>query len=162
MAVGRIPKPRTLRLIEGNPSRKPLPDSPPEYNVSGDRVPTGLDDIAKKKWLEIAPQLIERGVLQDVDRDTLSTYCMWWSILSQLEHKRQVCGMRDFSELSAILIRLRDASIQLRSYAAELGITPACRARVVSSLSQTAQDEFESFIAEFEDAETAKVLKSSG
>ena len=72
---GRRPKPTALKLIEGNPGKRPLPKDEPTPPV-GATKPKGLGAVASRKWDELAPLLTESRILTVVDAGALEAYCV--------------------------------------------------------------------------------------
>jgi phage terminase small subunit len=71
---GRKPKPRALKILAGNPGRRPLPKAEP--------IPTGLAEMPKwlskeavKVWEELAPEAITLGTLTSYDADQFGMLC---------------------------------------------------------------------------------------
>ena len=62
MVTGRKPKPRELRLVEGNPGKRPLPPPDPSQHPLG-RVPPGLSEQHRKLWNRVKRELpwLKRG-----------------------------------------------------------------------------------------------------
>lgn len=70
---GPKPKPTRLRVLEGNPSKRPLNDQEPE--PSGEAVcPDYLSDDAKAAWSEIMASL-PPGMITAADAPLLAAYC---------------------------------------------------------------------------------------
>jgi P27 family predicted phage terminase small subunit len=73
---GRPPKPREQKIAEGNPGKRPLPET---YKMPGGVVtpetfrtpPEHLTDTAKEWWLDAVPVLQESGMLEKIDRPML-------------------------------------------------------------------------------------------
>jgi phage terminase small subunit len=68
MAVrGRKPKPTHLKVLSGNPGRRPLPESEPKPQPVAPPCPDWLPEEARAKWDELAPELERLGLLTAVD-----------------------------------------------------------------------------------------------
>lgn len=88
---GPKPKPKALRIFEGNPGHIPLNDREPEPEDCQDLVPPewlsddcpymdpakkfNANEVAKIIWDRVAPVLERLGVLKDIDKDKLARYC---------------------------------------------------------------------------------------
>src|SRR5262249_16872713 len=72
---GPTPEPSALKRLKGNPGRRPLNEAEPQPNRTPPTCPNWLDDIAKAKWAQIAPELIQLGLLTSVDGDSFAAYC---------------------------------------------------------------------------------------
>ena len=71
--VGRKPKPAEVRRREGNPGRRPIPET---LVVDGRPdslpVPDHLPEDGKEFWRQIVPTLAQVGILDGVDRPMLT------------------------------------------------------------------------------------------
>ena len=71
---GPAPKPTALRILEGNPGKRPLPQNEPQ--PQGDAVmPDWLRPGAVKLWNEYAPLLTQLGVLTVADSEAFGQWC---------------------------------------------------------------------------------------
>ena len=126
-------KPTALKILEGNPGGKPLPESEPEPIGGVGDPPVQLTTVAVTEWrrlLRCCPWLTS------ADRGLLCAACYWWSILLA------ACEAADER-------RARDATNQYRQAADRLGLSPAARSSIV-----TPQKPKQKTLEEF-DAETA-------
>lgn len=83
MPRGRPPKPTRLKILTGNPGKRPLNNAEPQPSAQTPRCPSWLDNEAKKKWKEIAPELARLGLLTMADGDALAAYCQAWAEFRQ-------------------------------------------------------------------------------
>jgi hypothetical protein len=56
-ARGPAPTPTRLRIIEGNPSRRPLPTDEPHYAPGIPQRPRGMSEGAKKAWEALVTEM---------------------------------------------------------------------------------------------------------
>ena len=82
---GRKPKPTILRVLEGNPGKRPLNDCEPTPPVCEPQRPDWLDEEAQAEWSRIVPELHEMGLLARADRAAMAAYCTAWSRWVQAE-----------------------------------------------------------------------------
>lgn len=76
MKPGPLPKPGVLKLIEGNPGRRPINLSDgvnPTVEIPS--PPKFLEGEALKEWKRITPILHELGLISQMDRAALAMYC---------------------------------------------------------------------------------------
>ena len=67
-------KPSKLKLLEGNPGKRPLPKD--EYTPEpGSKPPRGMSSAEKSIWHYYARQLDAAGLLAQADRDNLANVC---------------------------------------------------------------------------------------
>ena len=68
--MGRPRKPTVLKILEGNPSRRPLNKSEPQYEAKVVK-PDDLSDMASQWWDRVVPELVRLGLAQSVDQPSL-------------------------------------------------------------------------------------------
>jgi P27 family predicted phage terminase small subunit len=147
MKTGPVPKPTALKLIEGNRNRRPLPQDEPKPPPGIPRRPLFLDPEACSEWDRIVPQLHAIGILADIDRAVLATYCRSWSRWVDAETALQAMAKLD-PETKGLLVVTRDGDIKpnplvrvandaikmvIRT-AGEFGLSPSARTRIKSTL----------------------------
>lgn len=71
---GRRPKPTVLKVLEGNPGKRPLPKHEPKPQGMAE-MPGWLRPGAVKVWNEYAPRLEGLGLLTDLDAETFGQWC---------------------------------------------------------------------------------------
>lgn len=127
-------KPVELRVIEGNPSKRPLPKGTPKPPPERPYAPRWLSAEAKTEWDYIVPKLDSQGLLTKVDRATLAAYCeAVATFVDATEWVREkgliVAGQRkgDAKKNPAVQIA-RDASHEIARYSRMFGFSPADRA----------------------------------
>lgn len=110
--------PTALRVLAGNPSKRPLPASEPAFEVTDTKAPDWLTGGALERWNVLAPALDVNGMLNVGNRDALATYCM---VLAEFVRKVQ-----DGEDCDLKLVQ------QIRMLAREFGFTPSSQAGVVA------------------------------
>ena len=140
-------KPTEIKKLEGNPGRRPLPDSEPEYApVMVDAEPPEVltTEAGRKLWRGLLPALASIGVLQETDLQTMTRYCRTWGRYVEVErliddmdsgghpvHKylQTTVNMNIIQNpLIGVSNRCSDMLLKLE---AEMGLTPAARSRIV-------------------------------
>lgn len=150
---GRKPTPTHLKLVTGNPGRRPLNEHEPKFEAALPLVPEHLSDEAKVEWGRIANELHERGMLTRIDRASLAAYCQTYGDWVEAELNLRRFGKMIKSPLRTITRRRRDGSevtetsggypmqspfLAMRNKALELmhkfliefGMSPSSRSRV--------------------------------
>lgn len=132
---GRKPIPTNLRLLHGNPARKPLPKSEPKPARALPRPPKTISPRAKEHWRPLARQLDEVGVLTCLDATALlllcETYATWEEAGEELrEHGLVITKPSGLSRQSPYLLIANRAQDQLLKLLTEFGMTPIARTRV--------------------------------
>lgn len=144
MTAGRKPKPTALKIIEGNPGRRPLPEFEPRFDPSQPTPPPFLNDDAKVEWGRVSGILYEAGVLTEIDRSVLAAYCQAYGVWAQAE--REIGKLQDASVLNGLLMKTKDgnfiqqpllgiankARADAIKFASEFGMGPSSRARMGS------------------------------
>jgi P27 family predicted phage terminase small subunit len=135
-------KPTALRVITGNPSRRPLPKNEPKPKRGIPVRPPHLDAYAVEEWERITPELYAVGLLTKIDGVTLAAYCQSVSRWRQAEEGIQ--RMRAHDRLTgALMIKTMNgnaiqnpligvanrAMAMALKIAGEFGMSPAARAR---------------------------------
>ena len=140
------PKPTVLKLLEGNPGKRPLNKKEPKPARALLACPYYLksDRIAYNEWNRIVPQLYKLGLLTAVDHTALELYCSQYSIYRKAIKEIQTEGLttnniRDgFKALPEVAIA-REAAKTIKSLCIEFGLTPSSRSRI--SLPGESRDE---------------------
>lgn len=119
---GRKPTPRT-----GSPVHASLRALP--------RCPAHLNAVAHKEWRRLATPLHEAGILTLADRAALAAYCQayarWVEAEEQLKKTPLLLKTPSGYVQQSPWLSVSNKQLELMGrYMAELGITPAARARV--------------------------------
>jgi P27 family predicted phage terminase small subunit len=75
-------KPTKLKILEGNPGKRPLNKNEPEpieANVRELDPPEWMLEEAKKEWARIVPELLRLSLFTKIDRTALVGYCQSWA-----------------------------------------------------------------------------------
>jgi P27 family predicted phage terminase small subunit len=136
---GRKPKPAHLKLVAGNPGRRPIPENQPRPPVAAPGCPSHLDEVAQVEWQRIVPLLLGMGVLSEVDRAVLAGYCAAYSRWAKAEerlaeHGPIVKAPRTGTPMHSPFLAVANAAMaQMAKLAAEFGMTPSSRSRIESN-----------------------------
>jgi P27 family predicted phage terminase small subunit len=146
---GRKPKPTHLKLISGNPGKRPIrmDEFRPEARIP--RCPAHLNGEAKREWLRVSKLLLQHCMVTDVDRGALAMLCTLWDryVTAELmidkakEAAPASAGLfvkspNGFPIQSPWLAVSNRAIEQYKSMCNEFGLTPAARVRVVPTATQ--------------------------
>lgn len=149
---GRKPKPTSLKVLDGNPGKRPLNDREPEAPQGMPESPDWLDDEAKAEWDRIVPDLREMGLLSRVDRPALAAYCTAWSRWVHAEEQVRKLGPivkspeKGFPMKSPFLTVADQAMEAMRKFMVEFGLTPSSRSRIRVPGGGEEADEFDRFL----------------
>lgn len=134
--AGRKPTPTKLRMLRGNPGRRPLNEREPKPRA--DRMPPcpkHLDRIARSEWRRTGRELRKLGLLTVVDRAAFAAYCQSYSTWIQAQeaiakHGMLVKAPSGYPMVSPYVSIANQALKQMRAFLAEFGMTPSARSRV--------------------------------
>lgn len=134
-ARGPAPKPTHLKVLEGNPGKRPLNKNEPKPKPVAPKCPTWLDKEAKREWKRVAPELEKLGLLTIVDGTALAAYCQAYSRWAAAEKVLTTEGMTYETETGYIRQRPEVGIVQkylnlIRGFCAEFGLTPSARSRM--------------------------------
>jgi len=142
--------PANLVRLLGNPGRRPINDREPRLDPGiPDESLFFLNEMAKKHWDLLAPELEIKGILAKLDGGILAAYCSACARLFYAERDIAAEGAYQTDEDGgkkkhpAILIA-KEARDQIRSIGSELGLTATSRARLKTS-EKKKEDPFEAF-----------------
>src|SRR5262245_3685380 len=79
MAMGRRPKPTHLKLLTGNPGRRPLNKGEAKPPPGIPSCPGHLNPVAKREWRRVSRLLAECGLFTEIDRAALAAYCQCYA-----------------------------------------------------------------------------------
>lgn len=142
---GRKKTPANVVQLRGNPGRRPI-------NLNEPKLPPGIPDeslfflneMAKKHWDLLAPELLNKRILSTLDGGILASYCtacarLYYAektIAEEGEYTREVWIDRSGNEHKGpkkkhpATLLAKEARDQIRSLGSELGLTAASRARL--------------------------------
>ena len=146
---GRKPTPTNLKLLRGNPGKRPINANEPKPAPKAPGMPAWLSTEARNEWRRVVPELDKLGLLAKVDRGALAAYCETWATFvaaTHLVHEHGIVYMRKVDEVTDMdgrvieihvapaknpaLIVARDAAAQIRAFCSEFGLTPSARTRI--------------------------------
>jgi P27 family predicted phage terminase small subunit len=149
---GRKPKHPKIKLLEGNPGKRPITsvmDKEPKKKI---KKPEFFDKYASRIWDELAPQLITDGRLTPLTKAGFEILCVLKGRTIKIEEELQrqdflKQGYRKDSVKNPLLTIYKNTVDQFFKFAAEYGLTPQSRQRLVLEPSEP-DDPFLRFINE--------------
>jgi P27 family predicted phage terminase small subunit len=148
-------KPTKLRILEGNPSKRPLPKNEPQPDPTMPQCPDWLMDDAKHEWERVAPELNRIGLLTIIDQTALAGYCQSYAKWKKAEEeikllkntiyplkdeKGNIKGFQQYPQYGIANQCLK----QIRAFCSEFGLTPAARAKMELPTERNRDDDFAS------------------
>lgn len=118
MINAKKPTPVQLKILAGNPGKRPLNTDVPQPTPGIGACPDWFPAEAMEEWQRVVPELAALGVLTRVDRAVLEAHC--------LAYAEMIITAKTGGMIKASLLG------QLRILAAELGLTPSARARMTT------------------------------
>jgi phage terminase small subunit len=82
---GRKPKPNRLKLMTGNPGKRPINAREPKPGVAVPTCPAHLNPSAKAEWKRLARQMHVLGMISHLDRAALAPYCQAYGRWAEAE-----------------------------------------------------------------------------
>ena len=132
---GRKPKPTELKLLEGNPGKRPVNEKEPKPKKQAPRCPSWLEPEAKKEWKRMSKTLESIGVLTQVDGAAFAGYCQAYARWKEAEEFLTKHGTI-FKTPSGYIQQVPQVSIAqtylkvMKDFCSEFGLTPAARTRI--------------------------------
>lgn len=132
---GRKPKPTALKVLEGNPGKRPLNANEPMPEKKAPKCPTWLEPEAKKEWRRMAKVLEELGILTDIDASAFAGYCQAYARWKEAEEFLSKHGTI-FKTPSGYIQQVPQVSIAqtylkiMKEFCSEFGLTPSARSRI--------------------------------
>ena len=154
---GRKPKPTYLKLLNGNPGKRPLNEREPQPAREIPHAPAELSAEARVEWDRIAAELSRLGTLTVVDRAALAAYCQAYG--RWIAAERGIAQMAERDQLTAgLMIKTTNgnavqnplvgmanrAMADMVRYASEFGMTPSSRSRIAGNTDPN-QGDFDEF-----------------
>ena len=146
---GRKPKPTALKVLEGNPGKRPLNTKEPQPEKKAPRCPSWLEPEAKNEWRRMAKALEAMGVLTQVDRAAFAAYCQAYARWKEAEEFLSKHGTI-FKTPSGYIQQVPQVSIAqtymkiMKDFCSEFGLTPASRTRIqVDTEAKSSEDPME-------------------
>lgn len=134
MATGRPPKPVALKVLEGNPGKRRLPNGPKPQPLAP-TCPAWLAAEARREWRRLAPELERLGLLTRIDRAALAAYCQAYARWRQAEEVLQCEGLTFTTGKGYVGSRpeigiANKAMAIIKGFCGEFGLTPSSRGRM--------------------------------
>lgn len=138
--AGRTPKPTALKIIAGNPGKRPLNKREPQPDILQDLAPPAhLTPAAAEVWNEFAGKLSAVRVLTELDALALEMACnaiaLYRQAIQQMDGN-QVAMTRDGGLAKSPWVAVQaEAYKQAIALLRDFGMTPAARSRVIAKAS---------------------------
>jgi P27 family predicted phage terminase small subunit len=158
---GPRPRPTHLKLLMGNPGKRPInPEPEPAFAAVIPDPPEFLKGYAADEWRRIAEELYRLKLLTVVDIYPLAAYCeaygMWRTSVETYEtmaandpatHGLIVRAKNGTILQNPIVLSARQAAKDMVRYASEFGFTPAARSRIAAGDDESPVSKFGRLLA---------------
>ena len=149
---GRKPKPISLKILEGNPGKRPLPKNEIQPKKKAPRCPSWLEEDAKKEWKRMGKILEGLGLLTDMDMMAFAGYCQAYARWKEAEEFLSKHGSiiktpnGYLQQVPQVSISQTNLKIMLK-FCEQFGLTPSARTRLASMDSEVGSgDEMEDLL----------------
>lgn len=144
--TGPPPKPTHLKVIAGNPGKRPLNESEPKPQGNLADPPVWMSESQKKDWCYVI-QNAPRGLLKRLDKGALTVWVVAEGIHREasqtLELEGTVVQNPSGRKVANPLLQIVDQQAKLMLKAAgELGFTPSSRTRISVSPAEETPNPF--------------------
>lgn len=157
---GPAPTPTKLKILAGNPGKRRLPTAEPQPKSGAPAMPKWLPKAGKAEWRKVVAELRRLGLITVIDGAALAAYCAAVAelqaatesinaegrIITVPVHNRDGEPVGEKRVVNPAVKMQRDASMVIKSFLAEFGLSPSGRVRLVAPKAAE-QDEFEAFLA---------------
>lgn len=134
---GPRPKPTALKVIEGTDRADRRNEFEPVLATRVPECPPHLGGESREEWMRVTRLLAASGLVAEIDRAALASYCQAWGRWVEAEealkrHGVVVRSPNNFPMPSPYLAIANKAMDQMRLLLTEFGMTPSSRSRVVA------------------------------
>ena len=150
--TGPAPQPTALKVIRGNPGKRPLNKREPKPEAKAPECPAHLDDLAKTEWARVVPILLQMRVLTEADYMALGTLCQAYSTMAKAQEQLTKTGIlfktpNGYIQQSPLISIVNQSAELVTKLAREFGLTPSARSRVTTIGQDNAENPFDEFKA---------------
>lgn len=149
------PKPTAMRILEGNPGKRPLNKKEPKPVVKRPPVPKHLNKVARREWNRMVKLLLGQRLITELDRAALAAYCQAWAnwveASEQVEALKARGSLISYTEngypvVSPWVGMQKQASAEMHRYLTEFGLTPSSRSKV-QVIEEPERDDYGQFLS---------------
>jgi len=142
---GRKAVPTALKIVRGNPGRRPLPQNEPKLAVKLPPHPKDLSESELAAWSDLSVPLLKMKVLTEADAVVLELAAVELAAYREAHRHLAEEGTVIEGKLNPWYIAREGAWKKLFRMLAACGMTPADRTKV-SVVGDSAADPFEEFL----------------
>ena len=136
------PQPTALKILKGNPSKRPLPENEPQPVLTA-RVPNApphLKGEARKEWYSISKKLHRLGLLTEIDVNALALYCQafgrWVDAQKEIDKRGLLATTTNGNLVQSPYVGIANTAMRdCYTYLTAFGMTPSSRTKVTAAKS---------------------------
>jgi P27 family predicted phage terminase small subunit len=147
---GRKPKPSHLKLVTGNPGKRPINQREPEPPRSRPSAPAHISVKAREYWGFVVGELDRMGVVTSIDALAIEMLCEAYADYQEASQTIIEFGSKYYETVNAtggimyrshpaVAVRV-DADRRIKGWCAEFGMTAAARTRIQTGGKQKEHD----------------------
>lgn len=149
---GPAPTPTTLKLVHGNPGKRPLNKREPRPELGRPTCPSWLPREAKAEWGRITSQLEAMKLLHKIDRGLITAWSVCWAQMHdatvQIDAEGYVTETEKGNLIQHPMVGVRNRAItQMLHLAQQFGLSPSARTRIQVGNQEAAQTPLQEIIA---------------
>lgn len=116
--------PTSLRLLRGNPGKRPVSSGEPKPAAVAPPIPSNLDPLARREWKRLAPAFVRLGVLTEVDGMAFASLCIASAVVSRINRALKECKYAVLTEKVSFLEQKSEEGRSNEVMATEMKINP--------------------------------------
>jgi P27 family predicted phage terminase small subunit len=141
-----------LRLIKGNPGRRPLNKDEAKPPIQIPDPPANLTGESLAEWKRITVLLHEVGLIARLDRAVVASYCAAWGRWCEAEKMLATTGLivkspNGYPMFSPYWVMANKAMEQIRQFSSEIGLSGSSRSRIKAGDPPAFADPAEGFLS---------------
>ena len=135
MGKGRKPTPTRLKILRGNPGKRPLPEGEPQPRPGVPTCPSHLNAAAKREWRRLVKELGACGLITGADRGALAAYCdayaRWVKATLEVATDGEVVEATTGTAMQNPWQSVANKALeQMDKFGSQFGLTPSARTRI--------------------------------
>ena len=152
---GRPTKPTVLKVLEGNPGKRPLPVNEPKPKPIPPKCPTWIAAEGKRLWKKLMPELERLGLMTIVDGTAFEAVCQNYATWVGCEKYTKKHGLTvgvetkggGIYEMQRPEVAIGQKSLKaVHTFMVEFGLTPAARVRLGTKFGTEEDDPMEGLL----------------
>ena len=143
--------PTALKILRGNPGKRPLPANEPQPEAKLPPCPPHIQGEARHEWRRTGRKLLALGLVTEIDTAMLAVYCVAWGRWVEAENMVRETGLiiktKGGELIASPMLRVAvEAMNQMTRAAAEFGMSPSSRTRVRAAETKRAESPWDKLL----------------